>query len=1691
MSTANSLPKKLRARLAELGQRVRRQNVVRGICQMVVVILMVAACAVLLDALFGFPRWLRSTLFAGWVLISVFQVRRFIRGPLAQRLDPEGLASAIEQEYPRLGERLTTAVELAGSNDPANGSPELIDLVIQDAATRTKKLDLTRAAPAQTTIVFAVAGVLAVLAILVPLVTVPRAAEHAKRFFLPWYAPAVEAPFKIVVTSGDPIVKRGESTALTGLIEVTKTPAVLPHEVVAIIKSGNRTDRVPMNFDKERREAFVTRGPLEADFDYQIVCGDVASEWHHVTVIDPVRLESAKLLVQPPAYAQKAGEKQLSVEGFAELSVLQYSKITYDLRFTRLPSGAWLEWKPENDDAGRIVAPSKKELVVTQDGTTRITITAAANGEYRLILEADKLRTPPITQTIRVIVDGAPQFDKVSGIVATPRDIKPGDKLPIDCVVLDDVAVGSVHLEYRINDDAVVAEPLDTKGTGTQRAVGALDLDLKVKAKEGDRVSYRLVAIDNRDVPEANLKPQKTYFPADNKWAELRINSGAAPLKDQEILAKKDEIDRRIKAIVQELKGEQHGTYRLKVETANKPILKDEQRDKLEELAKAVLETEEAINELAKDIGLTPDLAELANAVKEVADNEVRNADTGLNQARREERSETRTKNLDQADNSLVEAIRKLEGLRQENDRLAKERLDKAKLDRLADEQKKLADETVKADKEKLEELQRQQKELEEQLKKLQQDSDPIRKALEELQRQRAEQLAKEAQRLEEQLRELTRAMQENEQKAREQRIADLIKKQDELAKKARELADKTDTASRTAPLSPLKKDEIDKANEALKNGNLNDAVVQQERAAQELERLAKELEQAVARSRDPRETAKQLERLQEDLRQRMAEATKQTPLDQLPQERREALEKQQQAIANAAQKLSVPPDAADAEKTRKNAVDQASQAAEALKENDAKFADDQMKKARESLAKLAEQLPTQEKRLAQARAELTKLRQEQDAIARQAEQAAKAVEKLDPNEKTTQDELAKRVADQAKREKQLADKVEKLDTPGHEQRQQKTAETLRKAQDDLEKGRPQDVAASQQAAKRELERLEQALNNQVPADEQADRLVKKQKEIAKEMARNANNPDAKRTNELQQQQAELGRDLSRLNAPEAASAKDDAMELSRKTESAKSPEDAAKNAEQTAQALQRLADQINNRDTDADKADRLAKKQKEAAEEADRLAKKKESTAELKKKAQQMADEAKNLRAGADGQKDKQDAIEALNRAQRATDPETLAREEKNAAEALERLTEKLKQEQANAQPMPKKDPEERLDGLPNEKQAEEARKLAMEQRELRDDLAKAAEEMAKGNNSPPEKNPLADIVEEQKKVAKEAADLAKEVGKQKGDMAEPTKQAKQSADAANQAAEQLQNGRLDPAKEAGQQAAQKLEQLGQGDLDDMKKKEAQGLAKRQEEINKKLAEISGDARAAQAQQADRQKDLEKQVDDLNQKMQRLAQQLKEKDDPMGASTKTEEGAKRTEQAAEAMKDARQQNQKGQPGMARESQERAADALKQAGQEAKQAAEQMAQGKGMNPMNPSGNQPGANQPAGQATQEARDRMAQAQNRLGQGDSKQAGEAMRQASDALKQAGQQIGKQNGQPQPGNPGGMNPGGNDGSAHGPLDTNPLGPLGEKYKGKSWGELPGEIKTQILQDMKARYGEDYAKYIKLYFEQLAERK
>jgi hypothetical protein len=113
--------------------------------------------------------------------------------------------------------------------------------------------------------------------------------------------------------------------------------------------------------------------------------------------------------------------------------------------------------------------------------------------------------------------------------------------------------------------------------------------------------------------------------------------------------------------------------------------------------------------------------------------------------------------------------------------------------------------------------------------------------------------------------------------------------------------------------------------------------------------------------------------------------------------------------------------------------------------------------------------------------------------------------------------------------------------------------------------------------------------------------------------------------------------------------------------------------------------------------------------------------------------------------------------------------------------------------------------------------------------------------------------------------------------------------------------------------------------------------------------------------------------------------------------------------------------------------------------------------------------------------------MARARDQLAQGQPGPAQSAMRQAAQALAQAAQRLAS--GPQQPGQPAQTDASFGLGRAPGGLvDLSEFGLDKTPYAGKSWGELPGELRTRIVQDIKARYGEDYARAIKLYFEQLA---
>ncbi|HMF18198.1 MAG TPA: hypothetical protein VKE98_13380, partial [Gemmataceae bacterium] len=128
---------------------------------------------------------------------------------------------------------------------------------------------------------------------------------------------------------------------------------------------------------------------------------------------------------------------------------------------------------------------------------------------------------------------------------------------------------------------------------------------------------------------------------------------------------------------------------------------------------------------------------------------------------------------------------------------------------------------------------------------------------------------------------------------------------------------------------------------------------------------------------------------------------------------------------------------------------------------------------------------------------------------------------------------------------------------------------------------------------------------------------------------------------------------------------------------------------------------------------------------------------------------------------------------------------------------------------------------------------------------------------------------------------------------------------------------------------------------------------------------------------------------------------------------------------------------------------------------------------------------------AAQAMKQAQKQLDDAIAKLRLGKGKEARPAMQQAARELRQAAietrQNMTKSQQAGVPGT-GKQNSGKRPPSTGGISKTGPLAPDLKKYSGAAWGRMPGHLRTRILQDLRAQFGEDYARIIQGYFEKLA---
>ncbi|HEY2785156.1 MAG TPA: hypothetical protein VGJ05_09295, partial [Fimbriiglobus sp.] len=381
------MPAVLNDRLAAVAAVVRRARFVRGLSYASIIIVGTGLLAVVLDSFYQFTRGGRGALFASWLAVSAVAVWRFVRRPLRSPVKYSELAAVVERHFPTLAERLSTLVNLNESADPSNGSRQLISYLANETAQRSKRLNFQRAVPAWRAVRTGLITSFLVLLVLSPILYVSGATEHIRRFLLPWYVPAIHVPYRIVVTSGSPVVKRGDSVTVAAYLERTKDTGEFPDTVLLVYREPGQSVEKKLPMAGDDKAAFsVTRPGITDGFDYAVEAGPLRSEWFHVIAADPVDLtEGSSVVVTAPEYA-RAVLPVKTLLGFGEFEGLVRSTVAVDLKFNRKAESASLEWKAASKPVGYIPVP----LAVAADGlSASAKLPLREDGSLHLVLTGD------------------------------------------------------------------------------------------------------------------------------------------------------------------------------------------------------------------------------------------------------------------------------------------------------------------------------------------------------------------------------------------------------------------------------------------------------------------------------------------------------------------------------------------------------------------------------------------------------------------------------------------------------------------------------------------------------------------------------------------------------------------------------------------------------------------------------------------------------------------------------------------------------------------------------------------------------------------------------------------------------------------------------------------------------------------------------------------------------------------------------------------------------------------------------------------------------------------------------------------------------------------------------------------------------------------------------------------------------
>jgi hypothetical protein len=1746
MATATTLPPALDRGLKRLGARLRRRRVARGAGTLLLGLAVATLAAMAADVLLPLPDALRWAIWlaivGGVVVVSI----RNILIPLFSRVGTTDLAAVASRAHPGLGERLTAAVALRADEAAgrAHGSPELIAELADRAAASLGALDLGGSVPGRPATGRLAAGLAAAALVVGPVVARPDPfADLARRVLAPWRDVERVGRYVVVVRQGDRVVARGEDVALSAEVRPRFGTAPATSAELSWTDAGGRAQRAPMVADptstRGTRTWRLTRPRVDASFTYRVRSGSIASAAHRITAIERPAVSALTATVAPPAYT---GRPAAASADAARIDALDGSAVTLRLAASRPVRRAVVRWPapaPAPASAETAGEPAPIEVAATpadREGRAwSVTLPARASGRFEIALRDEhEIAGAPGPERYVAVLPDAPPTVAWTGAAAGLTEARADDLVPGGVAARDDFAVAAAELHYavaRAGPAAAPAEagsrPLPLGGLGTPRARGEARLELGPLAlRPGDVVAYRVKVLDNR--------PAELGGPGVGWTAEraVTIAETAEPLANRRGAAERSAIQEQLDAIKGLAAADRQATEPLRYNAdaaRRKPEAWDAAKSQaVRDREAATREVADRLQLLARDLAAHPRFAPLARVAQGVAEVEAETARDALARAAQAEEPDPRFESLRAADAALGAVVARLDEIQRRFDELGKLDEDRRRLGALADRQDALArraeeiarDPAGPLDRARLDQAAAEQAKLARELDEVLRRSPQLRAEALAAQQKDADDLAKLARALADRQRDEARRTADPAPRAAA--LRELAAQQRALEADARRLALRVDEPLAQNERGRLNAGALDQAAAALERVDLEAARRGLEGAEAELRRLARDVEDV---RDDPKALARRLLRRQEALREDIRAAVREHVPD--PSKPTDAetkalaaalapLRDRQGAIAALAAAVPVPKDRLDA---RRQAVERQEAAVAALRKPDApRELDGRQDEARNLLRQLADAVPDANARRQRQRQAIEDARRRTAEVIRDVE---RHVRETGPRPNQPYDapraaaELAERLAEPARKQAEVAADLDALDVDGRLEPQRRAAARRAWAlADALARGRRDALPVLSRDARVGADRLAQAHDRQTTPDTVAAEIAAELEALAE-----ATDPGADPVAEAPR----LLAGLRALDVPDAEPARAEAARAVAKLAAPDAkPDDrpaAARAAAEAARTLaRRLAGDLDPRegvrlleraeralDADADRdpaatatAQRAIAEELAAAPAGDRP----EARAAAEAVARAVERAERRARPGADADPE-------------APTPEAAAEARAAAADAMAALAGRIPP--GDAAPRPDAPAPAPAPADPAGTKGR-ARELARRQRELADALQRVHDEAQRE----PDRNAalaglpgrLAPLAGRQEALAAEAALLTDARPAGRDDRRDAGR--KQAAAGVSQGRALAAMGRREADRAAGlaREAATGLEQFADAlpdrapepdplaaavpddpglDLAPERAGEATALARRQRALRERVQSLLADR--IQPQRA-----LRAESAALARRAAAIGQAAAESS-PRARNAAAQAENLLDQQAPGAMDQAAAQLGQGQADPARDSQRRAAEALDRAADQAEDLAAAI---RADTP--PEGAAPPEGARLGDARQSQRDAARQlARAREQSGATAQAARSMQQAAAALRAAAEAgaaaeanalaRAEAEGPPPagPGDPDAPDEAANPTPESGPAGTAEaeLARLQEALRartGRTWGELPGHLRTEILTLAQGRYRDDYARLIQLYFREIA---